>query len=242
MKKLNIILALAIICITSSMTQANGPITISRSFQQEERTVGSFKGIASGGPLFVQVTLGNKETLRFEGDQDAIADLTTEIKDGVLIIKPKTKWSDWNRKYKNAKVTAYIAAKRLNSLTMSGSGRMIVENTINSTELVTTISGSGSIKAAANVKSFVGVISGSGSINLTGKASDSNITLSGSGNFSGKNFSVDDLSAQISGSASVFINAEKSIEAVISGSGNILYTGNAKIEKTILGSGRIRKI
>lgn len=242
MKKLNILFLLAFLCLYN-IAGATESVTITSSFQEDERIVGSFKGIAAGGPLNVKVIMGNnKESVRLEGDEDAIAALVTEIKDGILIIRPKTKWNDWSRRYKNANVTAYISARKLNSLTMSGSGSMSVENTIITSELVATLSGSGSIKAATNCKSFVGVISGSGSLNLKGQASESNLTISGSGNFAGKSFSVDDLSAQISGSASIYINAERSIEAVISGSGNILYTGNAKIQKTIIGSGRIKKI
>jgi len=243
MKRFNFILVLALLS-SQSFALLAGPIQTSnkQAAQQEERTTGSFKGVAAGGPLMIKITLGNKESVRLEGDAEAIADLVTEVKEGILTIRPKTKWNDWSRKYRNAKVTAYISAKKLTSLTMSGSGSMEVQQAINTSELVATLSGSGSIKASANLRSFVGVISGSGSLSIQGKADDSNLTLSGSGNFSGKNFSVNDLSAQISGSASVYINAEKSIEAVISGSGNISYTGNAEIKKTIIGSGRVRKI
>ncbi|MGY0038743.1 head GIN domain-containing protein [Pedobacter sp. NJ-S-72] len=185
--------------------------------------------------------MGNKESLRLEGDQEAISNLTTEINAGVLTIKPKTKWNDWSRRYNRAQVTVYITAKKINSLTMSGSGNIEVENTINSPELVATLSGSGGITATANVKTFTGTISGSGSIKLSGKADDSNLTLSGSGGFKGKDFAVNDLSAQISGSANVYITANKTIEAVISGSGNIRYSGNATVKKTVIGSGSIRR-
>jgi len=241
MKKLNILILLALLTINYSAVAFN-EITISRSRQQEERIIGSFKGIAAGGSLNVKVTMGNKESIRLEGDADAIAELNTVVIDGVLTIKPKTKWSDWSRKYKRPNVTAFITAKKVSSLTMSGSGSMEVINGINSADLVATLSGSGSIKAIANVKTFTGVLSGSGNLNLNGKANDTNLTLSGSGQFNGKGFSVNDLSVQISGSADVYIAASERIEAVISGSGNVFYTGNAKISKTTIGSGRVRKL
>lgn len=241
MKKLNILILLTLLTINYKAS-ASSEITISTTGRQEEKTIGSFKGIASGGPLNVKVTLGNKESIRFEGDADAIAELTTVVVDGILTIKPKTKWNDWSRKYKRHNVTAFITAKKVTSLTMSGSGNIEVSNGINSSELVATLSGSGSIKAISNVKTFTGVISGSGNLNITGKADNSNLTLSGSGQFNGKGFSVNDLSVQISGSADVYIGASQSIEAVISGSGNVYYTGSPKISKTTIGSGRVRKI
>lgn len=244
MKKLTTLFILALLISTYAASAKNCcEITISRTAQQqEERTTGSFKGIASGSSLKIKVTLGNKESIRFEGDADAIADLITEVKDGILIIRPKTKWNDWSRKYRNADITAYISAKRLTSLTMSGSGSMDVLNPLNGSELAVTLTGSGSIKATANTKSFTGVISGSGSLSLSGKANNANLTVSGSGQFGGKNFSVNDLSVQISGSANVYIAASEKIEAVISGSGNVYYSGNATVQKTTIGSGRVRKM
>jgi len=247
MKRLNILLTLALLTPSlftlSYATNICCAITINHSAQdQEERNVGSFKGITSGGSLTVKVTMGNKESVRLEGDAEAIADLITEVKSGVLTIRPKTKWSDWSRKYKRPNVTAYIHAKKITSLTMSGSGNMEVQNNINSNELVTTLSGSGSIKAIANVSSFTGIISGSGILDLTGKSEQSNLTLSGSGEFNGKRFAVSTLSVQVSGSANVYIAATKNIDAVISGSGNVYYTGNAKVSKTTIGSGRVQKM
>lgn len=241
MKKLSLLFIIALFI--SIYSASASEITISSSANQnEERTTGSFKGIASGSSLKIKVTIDNKESIRLEGDADAIAELITEVKDGILIIRPRTKWNDWSRKYRNADITAYINAKRITSLTMSGSGSLEVLTPINSSNLVTTLTGSGSIKAALNSKSFTGVISGSGSLSLSGKADDANLTLSGSGQFSGKNFSVNDLSVQISGSANVYIAASERIEAVISGSGNVYYSGSPTVKKTTIGSGRVKRM
>jgi hypothetical protein len=176
MKRLNTMLLLVLTTIGYA-TKADSA-TISTSAPQE-RTISSFKGIAAGGPLDVRVTLGNTESIRFEGDRDAIAELVTEVLEGILTIRPKTKWSDWSRRYRKPEITVYINAKRLFSLTMSGSGNLEVTNTVNASELVATLSGSGSIKARANIKSLTGVLSGSGNINLSGKSDNANLTISG---------------------------------------------------------------
>lgn len=240
MKKLNTLLLLVIFTFSLNAGIAHA-ISKTTAFQ-DERTVGSFKGIATGGPLTVKVTIGNKESIRFEGDKDAIAELITEVNDNILSIKPKTKWNDWSRRYNRAEVTVYITAKRLTSLTLSGSGSMEVLNPVNGSDLVTTLSGSGSIKATANVSSFEGVVSGSGTLNIAGKTTDANLTISGSGSLRGKSFTGEKVSVQISGSANVYIKATGKMEAVISGSGNIYYSGDATVKKTIIGSGSISKM
>lgn len=240
MKKLNTLLLLVIF--TFSLNAGIAYAISKTTALQDERTVGSFKGIATGGPLTVKVTIGNKESIRFEGDKDAIAELITEVNNNILSIKPKTKWNDWSRRYNRAEVTVYITAKRLTSLTLSGSGSMEVLNPVNGSDLVTTLSGSGSIKATANVSSFEGVVSGSGTLNIAGKTTDANLTISGSGSLRGKSFTAEKVSVQISGSANVYIKATGKMEAVISGSGNIYYSGDATVKKTIIGSGSISKM
>lgn len=240
-----VILALFLFSYTSGIASAksNSAHAIKNNISafQDARPLGSFKGIAAGGPLNIKVTMAGTESIRFEGDKDAIAELVTEVVNGILTIKPKTKWNDWSRRHRDVEITVYISAKRLSSLTMSGSGNLEVTNAVNGPELVSTLSGSGSIKATANVKSFTGVLSGSGNINLTGKSDDSNLTISGSGSFKGKSFSAAKVSVQISGSADVYIRATQNLDAVISGSGSVVYSGDATVKKTIIGSGSVSR-
>lgn len=238
MKKLNTFLLLALLTLTTS---SNASIKPALNRAEDERPVSNFKGVSAGGSLDVKITMGNKESLRLEGEKDAIADITTEVIDGILVIKSKTKWNDWARKYGRTKITVYITAKKISSLAMSGSGNMDVENTINSPDLTTALSGSGSLNATANVKSLSSAVSGSGNATLSGKTENLNLTISGSGNFRGKNLAANKASVQVSGSADVQVNAISTLEAVISGSGSINYSGNPTVKKTIIGSGSISK-
>ncbi|WP_316764696.1 head GIN domain-containing protein [Pedobacter aquatilis] len=242
MKKILSILCVALLFTTSFSAIAKTEITISLSKRADDRDVRNFNGVAAGGPINVVITLGNTESCRLEGDAEALETLITEVKGNVLIIRPQNSWKSWEKKYENKKITAYVTAKSIKSLTMSGSGSMVVNGAVNSKDLSATLSGSGSIKATADVDNFTGVISGSGNLTIAGKADDASITLSGSGTFAGRGFSVNDLSTQVSGSGTVNIKADRKIDAVISGSGNVNYSGNASVDKTVVGSGKVRKI
>jgi len=242
MKKIFAFTFAALVLATSLNTFAKTEITISTSRKSEDRDVKNFSGIASAGPINVVVTLGNTESCRFEGDAEAISTIITEVKGNVLIIRPENSITSWSKKYEDKKITAYITAKSIKSLTMSGSGSLVVNGKISTSDLTTTLSGSGSIKATADVDNYNGVISGSGSLNITGSSDRAKIVISSSGSFSGKSFSVNNLTSTISGSGTVNINAEENIRAVISGSGSVNYSGNPQVEKTIVGSGRVRKI
>ncbi|MEJ5961533.1 head GIN domain-containing protein [Pedobacter immunditicola] len=243
MKTLSKLLSLVLILTISASAHAgtylkSEPGTVQK---QEERKLGSFKGIAISGPLKAFVKIGSEEKVQLEGDPEAVAQLITEIKDGILIIRPKTKWKDWNRKFDNSRVTAYVTAKKLSSLVMSGSGSIEVQGPLNSTSLATTLSGSGSMKVPANVNSLTAVISGSGNIEMNGKANDASITINGSGNFKGNALTVEVASTHISGSGSIYVKANKKIDAVTSGSGTVYYSGNPTIEKRVVGSGGVRR-
>lgn len=242
MKKLSLLFTFALLSLGLS-SQAKTAIRISTThLLREDRPVSNFSGIAVGGSLKVYVKLGNTESLRLEGDQEAIDELTTEVKDGTLTIRPKrSQWKDWFKKFSNAKVTAYITAKKLTNLAISGSGSIDVEQAINSDSFNTAISGSGNIKATVNTQNFQSSISGSGGLNISGKAKKAEIAISGSGNFSGRDFSADNVEAHVSGSGSMYIGAKESLTAAISGSGNITYTGNPTVKKAVAGSGKVRK-
>lgn len=236
---------LAILVVASSFTQINnakaalpaGIHTI--KFSADERQVKNFNGIIAGGPIEVVVKFGDKESLRFEGDKEAIATLVSEVKGDKLVIRPKTSWVSWAKKYENLKIVAYVTAKQLSSLTMSGDGSITVSGTISAQEFATTLSGSGTIKANVNADKITGVISGSGTANISGKAETASVTMSGPGNFGSKTLTVDQLSARMSGKGSINITTSGKIKALISGSGHIYYSGNPEIEKTVLGSGDV---
>jgi hypothetical protein len=244
MKTLSKLLFLALVFTVSAGAKAGTSHSTAPKtgpMEQEDRQVGSFRGVTVSGYVQAFITMGNEEKVRLEGDQEAIAQMITEVKDGILIIRPKTKWKDWDRKSKTKKITAYITAKRLTSLTMSGSGSIEVQNPVKSTELSTILSGSGSIKVPAHVNSLTALISGSGDVVISGTANDAKITVNGSGNFKGNAFTVEEASTKISGSGSIYVKANKKIDAVTSGSGTVYYSGNPTVEKRVVGSGGVRK-
>ncbi|MDQ8005713.1 MAG: head GIN domain-containing protein [Pedobacter sp.] len=246
-KYISIGLMLAAIVATANPVQSELPINISVAKSRVKTTdieVKNFNAVAAGGPLQVIVTLGNKEGIRFEGDEEAISTLVTEVKGSALIIRPKMSWTSWAHKYKDKKIVAHVSAKTIKSLTMSGDGSISVKGTISENSLVTTLSGSGSITATVNVGELTGVVSGSGKLNISGEADEASATISGSGVLAKKGaLKVGAFSATISGSGTAYVHTNGEISAFISGSGKVYYTGNANIsEKKFLGSGGVKKL
>lgn len=205
----------------------------------DERTVKNFNGVAAGGPIEVIITIGNTESLRFEGDAEAIGTLVSEVKGEVLIIRPSISWKSWAKKYEGKKITAYVNAKNISSLTMSGDGSITVKGTVTASELATTLSGSGSIKATVDADQLTTTLSGSGTLELNGKADKASVNISGSGKLNGKTLSLTAITARISGSGAAYAKVSGTVKAFISGSGHVYYSGNPDIEQKVVGSGGV---
>ena len=242
MKKPLIALALgfSLISITEIVT-ANTLVTIvkKRTMADDERNVSGFKGISSSGSYDVRITMGNKESLRLEGDNDVIKGIETVVENGILKIRNRNRnnWSWGSRD----RVTIFITAKTLNSLTLSGSGDIVVKGVVKASRLTNTLSGSGSITLSADADEYISTINGSGEITVRGRADKATIKIGGSGDFEGQDLktSVADIKVSGSGDASIFV--DKTLNAAVSGSGDITYDGNAKVNKTKSGSGSISK-
>lgn len=243
MKRLITSLALCTVLTCVSILAAASTITLfgKKSPPQEDRQVAGFSAISSAGSFDVIITMGNKESLRMEGDESVMDEIETKVEDGTLKIRFKNNknlWK-WNNK---GKVTVYVNAKSLNGLSLSGSGDMQVKGAIKGEKLDTRVSGSGNMVFTANVTDFNAAISGSGNMTANGSAGTSEIAVSGSGNFTGKNLKTDETNIRVSGSGNVSIYADKSLNAKVSGSGNVRYGGNAEVSVSKSGSGSVSKI
>ena len=239
---MGLLMALATANLASAAAELPIDIGISKT-KISDVDLKDFVSVAAGGPIQVIITIGAKEGVRFEGDADAISTLITEVKGNALIIRPRMSWTSWAHKYKGKKVVAYVNAKTISSLAMSGDGGITVKGTITQSALTTTLSGSGHITANIDVNEFTAVVSGSGKLNITGEAEKANVNISGSGSLSKKNgMTVGSLSARISGSGFIYVNSDGAVNAFIIGSGVVYYTGSAEISEKIMGSGSVKQI
>ena len=214
--------------------EGNGNVT------KQTRNVGNFTAISSSGSWDVMVAYGESNTLQVEGDENLLQYIETKVEDGKLTIRSR----NVNLRTRH-KITVYVSATRLASVSLSGSGDIIGEGKFFSDgEGSFRVSGSGSIRMAFNKYQSVDThISGSGNIRLSGTAGAVSASISGSGNIDCVDVISDDVRASISGSGNVKVYANKSIDASISGSGNVHYKGAATdVRSRKGGSGRVSRI
>ena len=214
-------------------------VSIKVSAQSQTRSVSGFNSIASAGPFNVYVKLDGNESVKVEADADIINDIETVVEDNTLKIRFK------DREYRHHdihKAEVYVEAKSLNALLNSGSGGLKVDGMITTESFKAILSGSGNISTSVKSGNVHAVISGSGSIKLSGNAEDANFVITGSGEISGKGLKTSAVTATITGSGNIYIEAEKSVTARITGSGSVIYSGNAnEMNSRYTGSGRVTR-
>jgi len=204
---------------------------------RETRDVDDFTGIAFAVAGELILEQGSTFSVILEGDEDFLEEIETRVRDNRLLIR-HDRWFS----FRDKKVTVYVTMPEVESLSVSGSGKMIAEGSIRADNIHMGVSGSGDIVLKElNAESINCGISGSGTITLNGEAEDGELSISGSGNYEGQSFQLETLDVSISGSGTCRTAVGEDLEARVSGSGDVYYTGNPRVDARVSGSGKVRK-
>jgi hypothetical protein len=202
------------------------------------RNVPDFTEVSFGVPGEMYIKIGPEFKLELEGTKNTLNELLTDVSGSRLTIKKENRTMNFNEKVK-----VYITMPKIEGLSVSGSGKIMVEEPVNSKSLNLGVSGSGEIiLSEIESEELSCSISGSGNINIegNGQLTEGEVAISGSGNYTGTNLIFKNLRVRVSGSGNCECNVSESLEASVSGSGSVFYHGNPKIDARVSGSGHVR--
>ncbi len=205
---------------------------------RETRDHSGFSEVAFAVSGEVFIDLGDGYSVVLEGDREYIREIETKVYGDELRIK-RDKWFDSG----NKKVVVRITMPALDGISVSGSGKVTVNDPLRGEDLDIGISGSGkAFLKDVSLQEAECSISGSGSLIIDGSGTVGSleINISGSGDYLGEATRVGTLEANISGSGSCRCYVTEMLRAAISGSGSIIYSGNPKIDAAVSGSGKVR--
>ncbi|MFM7022287.1 MAG: head GIN domain-containing protein [Flavobacteriales bacterium] len=185
--------------------------------------------------IFVQDTVYKVEV---SAQENIMAALDMKVDAGELEI-------DFKRNvWEHDGITIVVHAPELRKIDISGSGDILVKDTLKVNTFSADISGSGDIEVSYIETQNLDVkVSGSGALSfLGGTCAVQDFSVLGSGSISAEKLSAVSSSVNISGSGECSVNVSANLSVTISGSGKIFYKGNPDIDKTISGSGKLVKI
>ena len=197
-------------CLTGAATFA--------SDKRETRATEPFSAIGVSAPITVYLTQGDAYSLVIEGDEAVITQLETVVENGSLKLRQKTHEHIRGM----GKVKAYVTARDLTALAISGSG-----------DIIATTLRTGDVKLA---------ISGSGDIVVAGKADSLDASIAGSGDLRARDLEVADAKVSIAGSGDVATWTRSNLSVSIVGSGDVTYVGDPAVHQSVLGSGSVRRV
>jgi hypothetical protein len=210
------------------------------------RAVEGFHGVEVSGSIELYISQGSDTKLALSAKDPADIDLIeTVVEDGILRIRYKenkswlsNQWNTMGRKFR-----AYVSSPMIDRLGIVGSGGILIQGLLQSSELNIELSGSGNIEGELRVGKLELDQSGSGNIRLKGSATEAVFDCSGSGNVYCPDLVTDNCKFDIAGSGNAEITANKEISVSIAGSGNVRYRGDASIRDiSTAGSGKLRKV
>ncbi len=214
-------------------------VTLPAAAQKETVQVEDFDKVSMGRSGTVYLRQGNETRVEIIASEEVKEDLQIEVRNGELQIRNKR--NNWRGS--SGKLEVFVITPEINAMSVSGSGKIIAENKINTKELRIAVSGSGKVISPIEAEKTTIAISGSGDAELSGQVGMLNAAISGSGGVSGEDLRVEKCEITISGSGNCKIHVKESIDARISGSGSVKYTGDpAHVNSKTSGSGSIKKV
>lgn len=258
--KVKFLLILILILVTAQCSFNNQEVIRgSGKVVKDVRKIEGVNGVKVTTFVDVVISLGEKENLVLEAEENLQEYILTEVEHGILIIKIKPYVRIRSRKG----ATAYLTVKNLDTIYTTSSGdvtapdlqakhfyvRSTSSGDIKVGDLSTEkseffLSSSGGVKTG-KIKGdkLKAQISSSGSLRiLGGTVEEEYIRLTSSGSFKAADLKCKSADVSITSSGSVIIRVSQTLETSLTSSGSIYYYGNPEVSVRRTSSGRVKKM
>ena len=208
---------------------------------EEERSITAFESIEVYDRINIYITYAPELSLRVKAGENLQDLITTEVKNGNLLIENTNK-CNWVRSLKK-EIDVYISTPNLTNIEYYGAGQFVFENTFITESLFVNMwkaSGDLNLNVECN-KLELKSHTGTGTITCEGTADDLVAFIRGNGFVDAIRTPAKTVLAVNENTGYVKVNAIETLNADIRGSGNIEYTGEPTINLNDMGKGELIK-
>lgn len=212
----------------STHSQFGKRIEGSKNYVTKDISVSEFDAIRLIGSSDIEYfqNEGKRASAQIYGSDNLIDLLDVQVINRTLTVKFKEKN---NVSYNNGKLKVIASSPSIKSVSLEGSGDIVLNSNINAADLDIIIRGSGDIKSNRSVNctsAFSAQLSGSGDIDLKGNIHSNicNLKLEGSGDIAATELNASSGSILLNGSGNIEVKGRVNIndlEVVLNGSGDI---------------------
>ena len=207
----------------------------------EKRSVGSFQTVRISDGIDLYLTQGNEEGVVISATEiDDRNKMKTVVENGELKIYFDHGLMGWN--WKNRKLRAYVSAKLLKGVNASGGCDVIVQGTLNSTDLSMKLSGGSDFTGSVSVTNLTIDQSSGSDVRIKGNVVNLRVDGSGGSDFKGSGLAAEYAIIQVSGGSDATVTVTKELAAEATGGSDVNYYGNPVIKyKSATGGGSVTK-
>jgi Putative auto-transporter adhesin, head GIN domain len=205
-----------------------GPLTVGSGVTKHEtREVSPFTGVQISNSFEATVTVGDKTSVALDVDDNLLALVKTEVRDGLLHVEYASGHSI--KASKPQKVT--IVAPRLDSIRASGASKVMVTSSEGKT-LKLEAEGASKIELKEMASDSVEVkILGASNVTLSGRAKKLKLEVTGASKINAGQASFESASVELSGASSGEVTVTESIDGGLTGACSLKVRGQPKIQK-----------
>ena len=239
MKKLFVILAIALISNSLSAQWGGKKITGNGNVVTKDRNVGDYDEIGMAGSFNVILIAGTEGKVTVEAEENLQEYIITKVKKNKLKIYIKDGYN--LRTSRNKDIVVTVPFKDISEVTMSGSGDLVGKDPIDAQDFTCAVAGSGDMTLEVRAQHVTASVSGSGDLSLSGSTQKTTLKVAGSGDLFASNLKSVNAEASIAGSGDISLNCDGGkLKASVAGSGDIKYSGNPKkLDSKVVGSGSV---
>jgi Putative auto-transporter adhesin, head GIN domain len=198
----------------------------------ETRTIGQFNKVNVGSIYDVEYTYSQEVSCIVIGESDFVKRTKLTITDGILFIELEASKSNNDCHTLKVKLTG----PEFQGADISGVAdfKLIGEFPKAPVELV--ISGASEFKGNINATTFEANFSGTAEVQISGQSTKAKMNICGTVEFKAPDFTVNELTINLSGTASAKITVTEKLDAHTSGVSSLLYSGKpAQLNKVTEG-------
>lgn len=239
MKKLTVISLISLLGTVLLLTQSCTKIIPNGDIVREERNVGGFSQVKNTFSADVYFTQDSVSNVTIEASENIMRYIIVESNGEELTLKNKN-----GVHFSTSNVRIYISNPQLSQIHNTGSGNIMVTNTLSGNSLDIKSTGSGDLKInSLDITDMDLNNTGSGKIYIyDGQCVSQNITLTGSGDYNAENLRSENATIKLTGSGQAKVWATNNLNVTISGSGGVKYKGTPAVDVDISGSGDVKKL
>lgn len=199
-----------------------------------------YDAVHVSGSMDIELVAGKEGSIQATAESNIMEVLKIEVKGDKLYIGMKDNTSTSTTKG----ISIKVPVERISSASVAGSGEIMSDLIIKSSDLDLKVSGSGDIKLTVEAARLIATVTGSGDLEVRGRAENLDASVTGSGDIKAYGLKANNVEASVTGSGDVAVYCNGgNLKARVTGSGDIRYKGNASnVDKKVTGSGDITKM